>query len=136
VNDIPQPGSYALRSKATGYVVVGWLSDEPAYTVGARNWNEWPTDQRWRFEGTDFGCYRLVHDVTGRVLDSDENRQVYISTPNDGSFQKWRMNPGGEGDWCLQNLATGFALDGNADRDVYTMEPNDGAYQRWQFIPV
>jgi hypothetical protein len=92
--------------------------------------------QLWRFEATDSGAFRFVHFNSGRVLDSNAERQVYIMNWNNGSFQKWLIHDDAEGYVWIQNLATGYALDSNLDEDVYTMRPNDGAFQRWRFIPV
>jgi Ricin-type beta-trefoil lectin domain-like len=137
--DIPPLGrTYVLRNKATGLALTGQNHDELAHTVMADEPGSPPArNKRWRLEeSADRGFYRLVHEETGKVLDSNTERQVYLMTPNDGSYQKWRMEDGGEGYWWLKNLSTGFALDNNLEHDVYTMEPNSGAFQRWAFVPV
>jgi Ricin-type beta-trefoil lectin domain-like len=131
--DIPAlDRTYLLQNKATGFrLEVYGEADGLDAKVSTRRNGGIP----WRFLGTDVpGCYRLVDEYTGRVLDSNANQQAYTLPPNDGNYQKWRMIDDGEGYWCLHNLSTGLALDSNADEDAYTMQPNDGAYQRWSFL--
>lgn len=129
--------TYRLQSKATSYELVGSSHHEgenDSILAGLEG-NHTSFLAHWILEAADIG-HRLRHADTGRMLDSNTERQVYLLGSNDGSFQKWRINPGAEGYFTLVNLATGFALDGNAEGDVYTTGPNDGAYQRWKFIPA
>jgi hypothetical protein len=142
--DMPALGRfYVLQNKATGFFLSGNVAIglAPAHTVWATGDSN---PRRWQFmESADEGFFNLLadgltavdrHGPGSYVLDSNEERQVYLMFRNFGSYQKWRMIDGGEGYWCLHNLATGFALDSNLDMDVYTQRPNDGAFQRWKFI--
>jgi hypothetical protein len=135
---IPEAGrTYRLQNRATGFALWGRALPELADSVrGDDPGGLLAREQRWRLEATDFGCHRLIHEDSGRVLDSNAERQVYIMNSNNGSFQKWLIRDEAEGYFRLQNLATSYMLDNNADRDVYTMRSNNGAFQRWRFIPV
>jgi hypothetical protein len=144
----PEPAAdrtYQLVSRATGFSLCGiqFGNTPQAHTVFAMAGEgdedfpgvdfDFATASKWTLERADVG-FRLRHNGTGLMLDSNLERQVYLLESNDGSFQKWRLLDGDdENHWSLLNLATGFALDGNLERDIFTMRRNDGAFQRWRF---
>jgi Ricin-type beta-trefoil lectin domain-like len=127
-------GLYRLKNKATGHVLTARtdLDDVSVYTL--RQSSVVADMQRWKLELTTDRHWHLNHPQSGRRLDSNTERSIYILGANDGSFQKWLLRPDVEDYWTLQNLATGFMVDSNADGHAYTMPMNDGAYQRWRFL--
>ena len=73
----------------------------------------------------------LINRATGRVLDSNDNGNVYAIQMNGGNFQKWYIH--GEGDtFDLTNAHTGRALDSDYTGRVYTIPFNGGNFQKWR----
>jgi hypothetical protein len=77
------------------------------------------------------GVFILRNVATDRVLDSNENGQVYTLPVNYCDYQKWKVVQYGT-HVMLHNLATGIVLDSNFEGSVYTLSENKGDYQKWR----
>jgi hypothetical protein len=47
--------------------------------------------QKWRVEGLGNETFKLTNIATGRVLDSNNNGNLYAIEINGGSFQNWKL---------------------------------------------
>lgn len=82
-------------------------------------------------KGKQVMAYNLIDQATGRVLDSNFDKNVYTSQPNGGQYQQWVLYSGPNGNIFAQDVATGLFLDGNGT-NVYTNPYNGGTFQQWE----
>ncbi|CAF1218305.1 unnamed protein product [Rotaria sordida] len=73
----------------------------------------------------------LINKAIGRVLDSNEEKNVYTLKYNGGTYQQWQFQRQDDGSCVLQNLATSLILDSNGYQ-IYTHNFNGGFYQKWR----
>ena len=162
-HDWPTAGqSYRLQSKATGCQLgvhgrngPGWDERRPhvtprpqgqgavwllEYVEGSPSGFRFVTETEmpWPQQGDPLAWFARPEAAavpTKVRLDSNFERQAYVSFPNDGHYQLWNLRPDGAGYWYLLNVETDLALDGTHE-DLYTMALNEGDYQRWEFLHV
>jgi N-acetyl-anhydromuramyl-L-alanine amidase AmpD len=102
--------------------------------------------QRWRFEYTGDGCYRITNLVSGRALDvpggSKQPVQIQLKDTKENDSQLWRLLEGGsKGEYRLVNKASGKVLEvfaGSAHNGAAVLQStwNGKSRQRWTLAVV
>ena len=112
---------------------------DPVYTCD--HGGDKHTHQRFfvRFHPANENAYKITHEQSCRLLDSNSDGKVYLfHEDNGGQHQQWLFEniPGDETHMRIRNRATGLLLDSNRDGDVYTLNQNGGPFQHWKWSEV
>ncbi|GAB3650961.1 RICIN domain-containing protein [Glycomyces tarimensis] len=140
--EIDPRASYAIESAHSGKVLD--VTDASAANGALiQQWDDFgAANQRWRFESTGDGYWRIVSLSSGKVLDVTD-----ASTANGalirqwdahgGVSQQWSVTPLGEGTFSIINRRSGKALDvkdvsAANGASIQQWDHTGGANQRWR----